>query len=176
MNRGRAVLTFIYLPLAVILWFSYPILIALGQNPEVSEHAALYIKIALPGVFCYSQFNFLRRYLVQLKITKMPLPIIAATTCLHFFWCHLFVNVYEMGLVGGALALTVTYFLDMILLYIAAYKTEEARSYLSLDIAQSLRGWGEYLTIAIPATLQLVILWWYFECLVLMSGIFKDPS
>jgi len=114
--------------------------------------------------------------LVQLKITKMPLPIIAATTCLHFLWCHLFVNVFEMGLVGGALALTVTYFLDMVCLYVAAYSTSEARALLTFDVVQGLRGWGEYLSIAVPATLQLVILWWYFECLVLMSGIFKDPS
>jgi len=134
------------------------------------------MRIALPGVFCYSQFNFLRRYLVQLKITKMPLVIIFVTTSLHFLWCHLFVNVFEWGLYGGAGALSLTYFLDMVCLYAAAFYFEGPREGMDFNWKDSFSGWGQYLKIATPATGQLVILWWYFEILTLLAGIFPDPS
>ena len=98
MNRGRAVLTFLYVPLALILWFSRPLMSMLGQKDEVAVHSQTFMRIALPGVFCYSQFNYLRRYLTQNKITKMPLAIILATTSLHFLWCHLFVIKFKWGI------------------------------------------------------------------------------
>ena len=54
MNCGRMILTLLYIPLAVILFFCEPLLLLLGQNPEVSAYAQIYMRIALPGVFCYS--------------------------------------------------------------------------------------------------------------------------
>ena len=113
---------------------------------------------------------------MQLKITKMPLAIIFVTSCLHFLWCHLFVNVMKWGIYGGAGALSLTYFLDMVGLYAAAYYFPEPREGMDFNWKDSFSGWGQYLKIAMPATGQLVILWWYFEVLVLMCGIFPDPS
>lgn len=94
----------------------------------------------------------------------MPLAIIAVTTTLHFFWCHLFVKVLNLGIYGGALALTTTYSLDMILLYIAALIHKESKPMMSFNIKNAFKGWAEYFAIATPATLQLIVLWWYFEC------------
>lgn len=42
MNRGRMILVVMFIPLAIILWFSEPILLLLGQNPEVAALAATY--------------------------------------------------------------------------------------------------------------------------------------
>lgn len=105
----------------------------------------------------------------------MPLLIILLTTLGHFGWCYLFVTVLGYGLKGGAWALTLTYFLDYVLLWSAA-QTTKVRHSMAFDIATSFSGWGEYLKIAIPGTLQLIIEWWYFELMALLSGMFPNPA
>ena len=49
------------------------------------------------------------------------------TSLLHIVWCILFINVFQWGLYGAALALNVTYISNFILqeLYIRVYKKKD---------------------------------------------------
>ena len=51
LNRGRLINTVIFIPLAFLLCFSKPFLTNIGQDPEVSAHAASYVIVNLPGVY-----------------------------------------------------------------------------------------------------------------------------
>ena len=43
MNRGRAVLSVLFVPLALILWFAEPLLLLVGQDAVIAGHAQTYI-------------------------------------------------------------------------------------------------------------------------------------
>ena len=116
MKRGRMIEIFLFIALACILWFTEPILIFLQQDAEVAHYAAQYTRISLPGIFFQQNFNYLRRYMLQMNLVKMPMIIIMGTTIGHIFWCNLFVTKLGWGIAGGAWALTMTSLLNFILL------------------------------------------------------------
>lgn len=62
-NRGRILLTILFVPIAVILWFSDEILVACGQDEEISRISREYIVWTLPGYFAYVSFDSRKRYL-----------------------------------------------------------------------------------------------------------------
>ena len=63
LNRARAILTVVYIPLALLAMFSESILLALGMGEDVAHYAGTYARIAAPGFWAYSQFQAVRRYL-----------------------------------------------------------------------------------------------------------------
>ena len=56
----------VYLPLAVLLAFSYNILIAIGQDPMVAQYASDYITPMIPAMYFLGLFDLSRRFLTCL--------------------------------------------------------------------------------------------------------------
>ena len=71
-NRGRMILTAIFIPLAILLSFSEPILITLGQDPIVSKHAHSFILATLPALYFYVMFDLTKRFLNCMTISFVP--------------------------------------------------------------------------------------------------------
>lgn len=51
LNRGRYVILLSFIPISIILFFVDRALIFIGQDPEVSKYAGIYVKTLIPGVF-----------------------------------------------------------------------------------------------------------------------------
>ena len=75
-----------------------------------------------------------------------------------------------MGLKGLGLSASITNFilLTTCIIYCLCYgKISRA---LSRPNRESLRGWGEYLGVSLPATIILCSEWWTFEILTIVAG------
>ena len=107
-NRGRLVLTAIFIPLAIMLGYSYQILTFLGQDDLVSRYASLYILITLPALYFYCMFDLTKRFLNCMTITWVPMMAQLVATILHPFWCWLFAVKLEMNILGIGLAYTIS--------------------------------------------------------------------
>ena len=59
-------MTVVYLPLAVLLCFSYDILIAIGQDEKVALYAHEYIVPMIPAMYFLGLFDLARRFLTCL--------------------------------------------------------------------------------------------------------------
>ena len=66
LNRGRIILTVIFLPLVFFMIYSEEILILLGQDKDVSKYAVEYIKPMIIGMYFLGQFDLTRRFLMCL--------------------------------------------------------------------------------------------------------------
>ena len=64
LNRGRAIMTVIYIPLIIILSFSKQILVYIGQDQTVAEYAQSYITPMILGMYFYAHFDLTRRFLM----------------------------------------------------------------------------------------------------------------
>ena len=62
-NRGRIILTLLFIPIMVIYLFVDYILIACAQDPYISKVARDYVVGTLPGLFVLVQFDCRRRFL-----------------------------------------------------------------------------------------------------------------
>jgi Na+-driven multidrug efflux pump len=74
----------------------------------------------------------------------MPLAIIFFTTSTHIGFNWLLVWEWEWGIEGGALALSLTYFMDIFMLFLAT-KMTAVGEFISFDAKQAFIGWVEYL-------------------------------
>lgn len=129
MARGRAILIALWVPLAAFLYFSYPVLVMIKQTPEVATEAVNYMHFALPGILFKANFDYIRRYILQHKMKKQTnwaYGIIGLSTLAHFYWCNLFICKWGWGVEGAGLALTLTYGINCVLLYIVSYSYYES--------------------------------------------------
>lgn len=92
------------------------------------------------------------------------------TTFGHVFWLIMFVNVFDWGIFGVALASTVTNGLQLSVCLIYASKKEAISEAIFMPTKDAFIGLRMYMGLAIPATLMLCGEWWFFELLTLTSG------
>jgi len=66
-------MTVVYIPLAIVLSFSYQILIFCGQNEAVATYAAQYILPMIPAMYFLGLFDLARRFLTCLQYSQAPM-------------------------------------------------------------------------------------------------------
>lgn len=59
----------VYIPLAIFLSFTEPLLIAAGQDPGVAAYAQSYIWPLIPGMLFLGYFDLSRRFLTCMQFT-----------------------------------------------------------------------------------------------------------
>ena len=95
-----------------LLWFSEPILLALGQDPGVAADAAAYLRVAGWGIFPALLVMVIKSYLAAMERTQIVLwaLVVAALVNGVANWALIFGNwgAPELGLTGAAIASILT--------------------------------------------------------------------
>lgn len=103
-----AVMAMLYVGICFVLWFSKAELILFGFKEDLAAEIGSFIRYLLLDLLFYSIFESTRFYLLAQNIFHIPAYALLLSTTLHIFWCHLFVNVFGLGLLGVAIARTIT--------------------------------------------------------------------
>lgn len=64
LNRGRLIVSVILIPIIVVFAFSDSILIAIGQDPAISQISKEYALLMMPGIWAMNQFDAIRKYMI----------------------------------------------------------------------------------------------------------------
>ncbi len=95
-----------------LLWWAYPVLILLKQEPEVARTAAQYLRVAGWGLFPALLVMVLKSYLAALERTQIVLWITVAAAVVNGItnFALIFGNwgAPELGVIGAAIASVVT--------------------------------------------------------------------
>ncbi len=101
-----------------LLWWSYPILIALQQEPEVAETASKYLRVAGWGLFPALFVMVLKSYLAALERTQIVLWITVTAAVVNAItnYALIFGNwgAPELGVIGAAIASVVTQMVSLV--------------------------------------------------------------
>ncbi|GEO80988.1 MATE family efflux transporter [Pararhodospirillum oryzae] len=96
----------------LVLWHADSLLRALGQDPELSDQAQLYIYALMPGLLPALVFQTLRGFIAALERPRAALVVTAAAIGLNAFlgWSLIFghAGMPALGLVGAGLASTLS--------------------------------------------------------------------
>jgi MATE family multidrug resistance protein len=164
------------IPISLVWIFMGKILVFIGQDPQISHEAGKFIIWLIPALFAYAILQPLVRYFqTQSMITPMVITSFAIL-CFHIPLCWVLVFKSGMGNVGGALAISISYWLNAIILgfYIKfSPLCEKTRTPISMEM---FHGIGEFFRLAIPSAIMICLEWWSFELLILMSGILPNPQ
>ncbi|GAV75539.1 MatE domain-containing protein [Cephalotus follicularis] len=169
-------LTLVCLPLSIIWIYMGKILIFIGQDPLISHEAGKFTMWLVPALFAYAALQPLVRY-YQTQSLIIPMLISSlACLCIHVPLCWGLVFKSELRNLGAALAISISYWLNVIFLVLymnyssACAKT---RVPISMEIFQYM---GQFFRFAIPSSVMTCLEWWSFELLVLLSGLLPNPQ
>jgi MATE family multidrug resistance protein len=92
------------------------------------------------------------------------------TSILHFYWCHLLVNIYDLDVIGVSIATCITYTSNLIVITIYCSLKKDLKTSFFFPTKESFTKIAEYLKIGIPSALMLCLEWSGYEILLILSG------
>ena len=148
-------LILVCLPLSLV-WINLErILVFIGQDPLIAHEAGKFMIWLVPALFAYGILQPLVRY-YQMQSLLLPMLISScATLCVHIPLCWVLVFKTRLNNVGGALAVSISIWLNVIFLGLymryssACAKT---RAPISLELFQGI---GEFFRFAIPSAVMI---------------------
>ncbi|XP_064984357.1 protein DETOXIFICATION 48-like [Musa acuminata AAA Group] len=164
------------IPIA-FLWLNMKrILLWCGQDERISSTAHIFITFAIPDLFFLSVLHPLRIYLRSQNITFPVTYCSLVSVVLHVPLNYLLVVHLKMGIAGVALAMVWTnlnLFICLLLFVLCSGVCKDSWVRPSMDC---LRGWSTLLKLAAPSCVSVCLEWWWYEFMVLFSGLLANPK
>lgn len=139
-----------------LLWICMgKLLVFMGQDPVISHEAGKFIVCLIPALFAYATLQALVRYFQTQSLIVPMLVSSCVTLCFHIPFCWILVFKSRLQHFGAALAIGMSYWLNVILLGLymkynsACAKT---RAPISMEIFQGI---GEFFRFAIPSAVMI---------------------
>ncbi|CAI0374645.1 unnamed protein product [Linum tenue] len=169
------------------LWLNLrPIMVFLGQDPDIASTAATYCLYALPDLWTNALLQPLRVYLRSQNVTKPVMYCSIAAVALHAPLNYLAVAVLGLGVRGVAMAAVVTNVNTVGLMI--GYMWWARRRGGGGRGEWKVVGWsgggggdggggmGALLRLAVPSCVGICLEWWWYEVVTVMAGYLPDPT
>ncbi|CAI2365570.1 unnamed protein product [Moneuplotes crassus] len=171
-TRAQVVLTILFVPQAILLYFITPILISVGQPVRSAEIAGLFIKILIPGVWGYCQTELLRKFLGTQGAFYIVTNSQIFNLLLHPIWLYIFVSAFSLSVSGVAIATSITYFMNYLVpvIYVTFKKDSVRENSMHWINKDSFVGLWQYMKYAIPAMMLTALEYCAFEATTIIGG------
>jgi Na+-driven multidrug efflux pump len=111
----------------------------------VASTASQYLRILIPSLWTLSFSICLQNWLHAQSKTRAIAAVTLIVALLHPLWCYLYIYYFELGYLGGALAITTSKLSELVMLiaYIYCYSVHKETGFeLSWEC---LQGWSHFL-------------------------------
>ncbi|RYR37193.1 hypothetical protein Ahy_A09g042121 isoform E [Arachis hypogaea] len=160
-----------------LLWICLgKIMVLCGQDPLISQEAGKFAVCLIPALFAYASLHTLIRYFLMQSLIFPLVMSSCVTFFFHIAFCWILVFQFQLGNLGAAFSLGISYWLNVILLGLYmkfSAQCEKTRAPISMDL---FHGLGEFLCYAVPSAGMICLEWWSFELLTLLSGLLPNPE
>lgn len=156
-HTQRAMLTLlaVSIPLAIIWFYTSNILIALGQDHEISTGAGTYNRWMIPSLFAYGILQCLNRFL-QTQNNVFPMMICSAIAALlHILVC--WVLVFKSGLEskGAALSIAISNWVNVFFLAMYIKFSQACIKTWTGFSAEALHDIISFIKLALPSAIMI---------------------
>uniref|UniRef100_A0ACD5XGY4 Uncharacterized protein n=2 Tax=Avena sativa TaxID=4498 RepID=A0ACD5XGY4_AVESA len=176
MQRSTVLLMATGVPLAVFYVFSRPVLILLGESPEIARAAATFVYGLIPQIFAYAANFPIQKFLQAQSIMAPSAYISTATLAIHLVLSYLIVYKFGLGLLGASLMLSVSWWIIVIAQFVYILTGSRCRLTWTGFSLEAFSGLPEFLKLSLASAVMLCLETWYFQVLVLIAGLLKDPE
>ncbi|KAL4281322.1 hypothetical protein GQ457_03G007030 [Hibiscus cannabinus] len=169
-------LTLACIPLSLLWLYMGRVLVFIGQDPSISHEAGKFIRWLIPALYACAIFQPLVRYF-QTQSLITPLLICSCISLLvHIPLCWALVFKFGLGNIGGALAVSISNWLNTIFLALyMRYSPTCAKTRVPVTM-ELFQGIAEFVRFAVPSVIMVCLEWWSFELLILLSGLLPHPE
>lgn len=170
-QRAALILT-IMCALVITLWQNCePLLRLLDQPEDVTRAAVGYVKLLCVGVWGVNMFEVIKRWLASQGITQPPMYTALAGLVVQCSLLYLFVFALEMGLLGAALATSLTQLSLLVMLAThVSCKGMHKHTWPGWRNRGALQHWGVFLRVGVPSAFMMMLEWASFEVTTVFVG------
>ena len=172
LNRGRVVQTLAFL--AVATWpffFGEKMLVAVGIDAEVSRLTQIQMRVTMPGVFFFGQFDLHKKWLASMRITLFPMVATISCSVLYILLCFLLVVYFDLGIIGLAAAISIKECAQFFMIIIYCYWSESVSKVIAPLDSESFKGLGEYLKLSLSSIMMICASRWASHLITFMAGV-----
>uniref|UniRef100_A0A3B1JC02 Multidrug and toxin extrusion protein n=1 Tax=Astyanax mexicanus TaxID=7994 RepID=A0A3B1JC02_ASTMX len=174
LQRGVLILLLFCLPCWALLINTQPLLLLVGQDPEVARIAQIYVVAyipAVPAMFLYQlQLSYLQNQGViipQMYASVVANIVNALANYVLLFW-------WDLGVHGSAAANSFAQVFSCFALFTyIRIKKLHVKTWGGWS-SESLQDWGAYMKLAIPSTLMACFEWWIYEVGGFLAGMLGE--
>lgn len=180
--QRAVILSLVLSTIITTVWqFAEPGLILLGQKPDIAAGAAIYLRLASPGLFCAAMYQLLMRYLLTQGQTKQPTVGAVIAGIAAPIYNYLLIFHFGLGLHGAALATDAVQGTQLLVLGLLTWRFNRRRTGTERQpwygwSREAFSGLGPYIRIGGPSIAMVAMEWSAFEVCTVESGWLKDPE
>ncbi|KAM3701480.1 hypothetical protein ACJW31_05G176700 [Castanea mollissima] len=176
LQRATVVLTLTGIPMTVVYLLSEPILLLLGESTAVASSAAVFVYGLIPQIFAYAVNFPIQKFLQSQSIVAPSAYISAATLVVHLLISWLAVYKLGLGLIGASLALSLSWWIIVAAQFVYILMSSKCKHTWTGFSLQAFSGLWGFLKLSTASAVMLCLETWYFQILVLVAGLLKDPE
>ncbi|XP_035011410.1 multidrug and toxin extrusion protein 1 [Hippoglossus stenolepis] len=176
LQRGIIILLLFCLPCWGLLLNAQPILLCVGQDPEVARIAQLYITAFLPAVPAMFLHHLQVSYLQNQGIILPQMYAAALANIANVLTNYIFLHWLDLEVSGSAAANTLSqiYICVFLFAYIR-WKKMHVNTWGGWSV-ESLQEWGSFMKLAIPSTLMKCFEWWVYDLGGFFAGMLGEDE
>ncbi|KAJ3677233.1 hypothetical protein LUZ60_002957 [Juncus effusus] len=176
LQRSIVLLVAIGVPLALIYVFSNPLLILLGESPQIAGAASIFVYGLIPQIFAYA-VNFPIQKFMQAQSIMIPSACISAfSIMLHLIVSWLVVYKLGWGLLGASLALSLSWWITALAQFAYIVWSPQCRLTWTGFSWKAFSGLPDLFKLSAASAVMLCLETWYFQILVLIAGLLPNPE
>uniref|UniRef100_A0A3Q2Y563 Multidrug and toxin extrusion protein n=1 Tax=Hippocampus comes TaxID=109280 RepID=A0A3Q2Y563_HIPCM len=176
LQRGILILLLFCLPCWALLLNAQSLLLLVGQGPEVTRIANLYIIAYLPAVPAMFLHNLQASYLQNQGIILPQMYTAAMANVANLMMNYVFLHWLDLGVTGSAAANTLSQLSICALLFVyIRWKKLHVSTWGGWSM-ESLQEWGSYMRLAVPSMLMKCFEWWLFELGGFFAGMLGEDE
>ncbi|MBA0765680.1 hypothetical protein Gotri_014837 [Gossypium trilobum] len=176
LQRSAVLLTFTGILLTLIYVFSKPILLLLGESPDIASAAAIFVYGLIPQIFAYA-LNFpIQKFLQAQSIVAPSAYISTATLFIHLLMSWVAVYKMGLGLLGASLVLSLSWWIVVVAQFVYIVKSDKCKYTWNGFSSQAFTGLPGFFKLSASSAVMLCLETWYFQILVLLAGLLENPE
>ncbi|KAL0718887.1 hypothetical protein Bca4012_068210 [Brassica carinata] len=175
--QSSCIVSLVFTILISIFWFfTEPVFGLIGQDPNISRQAALYMKYQTPGLLAYGFLQSIVRF-CQTQSIVVPLVIFSfVPLVINIGIAYVLVYLAGLGFIGAPIATSISLwiaFLSLGTYVICSDKFKETWTGFSLEPFSYV---VINLTLSLPSAAMVCLEYWAFEILVFLAGLMPNPE
>ncbi|KAI5656792.1 hypothetical protein M9H77_25585 [Catharanthus roseus] len=160
----------------LIYIFCKPILLLLGESEQVASAAALFVYGLIPQIFAYAANFPIQKFLQAQSIINPSAYISVATLVVHIPLTWLVLFVLDWGLLGASAVLSFSWWIIVLAQFVYILVSKRCKRTWTGFSVQAFSGLWDFLKLSTSSAVMLCLETWYFEILILISGLLPNPE
>lgn len=171
LQRGILILLLCCFPCWALFINTEQILLLFRQDPDVSRLTQTYVTVFIPALPAAFLYTLQVKYLLNQGIVLPQIITGIAANLVNALANYLFLYQLHLGVMGSALANTISQFALAIFLFFYILWRKLHQATWGGWSWECLQDWASFLRLAIPSMLMMCIEWWAYEVGSFLSGI-----